>query len=155
MNMGIEQKYISFRLGETNGKPISPQEYVLMKTDFQQFFKLFKLAHSGKEVNHSFYWNFLWFKVLTTLVLFLAALVCGYLGYDASKNILVLLSLLTVVFVVLHPFSKTLSFAAMSARLAPEVEEAARKYYKYHYKNIHKTTSYEDYLHSLEHCLEG
>lgn len=150
MYMGIEKQYISFKFGEVNQTPITPQEYVLMKTDFQQFFKLFKLTHSGKQVNHSFYWKFLWFKVLSALGLFFAAVICGYLGYPSFKNILVLLSLLAVVFVVIHPFSKTLSFAAMSAQLSPEIEEAAKKYYRFHYKNIHKTASYEAYLKRVE-----
>jgi hypothetical protein len=153
--MGIEKQYISFKFGEVNQAAITPQEYVLMKTDFQQFFKLFKLTHSGKQVSHSFYWKFLWFKVLSALGLFFAAVVCGYLGYQSFKNIFVLLSLLAVVFVVIHPFSKTLSFAAMSAQLSPEVEEAAKKYYKFHYKNIHKTASYDAYLKQVENLVAG
>lgn len=155
MYMGIEKQYISFKFGEVNKTPITPQEYVLMKTDYQQFFRLFKLAHSGKQVSHSFSWKFLWFKVLTALGLFFTALICNYLGYPSFKNIFVLLSLLTVVFVVIHPFSKTISFAAMSAHLSPEVEEAASKYYKFHYKNIHKTNSYEAYLKQVKNLVMG
>ena len=144
--MGIEKRYISFRLGSTNPTLITRQEYVLMKTDFKQFFKLFQATLNGKTITTTFYWKYLWFKVLCTLSLFLLSLVAGYLEQPEVKNGLILLSLLAVIFVIMHPFSQTISFTSVTTNIAPEVIEKAKSYYRLHYKNIHKTINYDEYL---------
>ncbi|WP_299457190.1 hypothetical protein [uncultured Microscilla sp.] len=150
MNMGIEKKYISFKPGQANTKPITPQEYVLMKTDFQQFFRLFKAIQSNQKVNYTFYYKYLWFKVLTAFLLFLSGVLLGYMEHFMLNNILLLLSLLAVVFVVIHPFSQTIALVGRAANIAPEVIEEAKMYYKFHYKNIHKTVSYKEYLELIQ-----
>lgn len=148
--MGIEKRYISFRWGQTNPTFITRQEYVLMKTDFKQFFKLFQATLSGKATNNSFYWKYLWFKVLCTLSLFLLSLYAGHVGQPGIENGLLLLSLLAVVFVIMHPFSQTLSLANTIAKTAPEIIAEARLYYKFHYKNIYNTVNYDEYLKLME-----
>ncbi|EAY30783.1 hypothetical protein [Microscilla marina] len=148
--MGIEKKYISFKPGQSNTSPITPQEYVLMKMDFQQFFRLFKATQSTQKVNHAFYYKYLWFKVLTAFLLFLSGVLLGYMEHFILNNILVLLSLLTVVFVVIHPFSQTIALMAGATNIAPKVVEEAKSYYKFHYKNIYKTVSYEEYLELIQ-----